>query len=326
MAGYKKDKLTLGVDLGGTKIATALATAQGEIVARGYTPTPAQAGPDAVIKSICATIDETLEKIPTDSSQLLGIAIAAAGNIDSDNGKVIFSPNLPGWDEVPLRDIVEQRFSIPTYLGNDANLAALGEWYFGVKKKVANLIYITVSTGIGGGIITNGKLYTGACGTAGEVGHMTIDINGPRCRCGNIGCWEALASGTALAREAVRRIKEGASTSIIELVNGDLSKIDARVVSSAAQQGDGLARELVSRLSYYLGVGLVNLVNIFNPELILIGGGVAKMGDMLLQPAINIVRKKAFRASANAVEIKPALLVDDSGVLGAVAFVLEHSV
>lgn len=321
----KEQKFILGVDLGGTKIAAALATTQGEIVARGRSPTLAQDGPDAIIESICATINEVLSAKALEPSRLLGIGIAAAGIIDSANGKVIFSPNLPGWHEIPLRDAIEQQFGVPAYLGNDANLAALGEWHFGVGEKVANLIYVTVSTGIGGGIIADGKLYTGACGTAGEIGHMTIDVNGPRCRCGNIGCWEALASGTALAREAVMRATEGARTSIIELVGGDVSKIDAKIVGLAARQGDELAQELVSHLGYYFGVGLANLVNIFNPELILIGGGVAKIGDLLLQPAIKVVKERAFSTSANAVEIKPAILGDDSGIMGAAAFVLKHS-
>jgi len=325
MPENKEQKLILAVDLGGTKIASALATAQGEILVRGRRSTPAQAGPDAVIKSLCATIDKTLAAKKLEPSQLLGIGIAAAGIIDSDKGRVISSPNLPGWHEVPLRDAIEQRFGIPVHLGNDATLAALGEWRFGLKNGIANLIYITVSTGIGGGIIAGGKLYTGACGVAGEIGHMTIDVNGPKCNCGNIGCWETLASGRALAREAVKQIAEGARTSIIELVNGDISKIDAKVVDQAAKQGDELAKELISRLAYYLGIGLVNLVNIFNPELILVGGGVAKMGDLLLQPAIKIVKERAFSTPAATVEIKPALLGDDSGILGAVAFVLEHS-
>ena len=325
MAESKGQKLILAVDLGGTKIAAALATTQGEILSRKRNPTIAQAGPDAVINSICATINEVLEAGELQPSQLSGIGIAAAGIIDSAEGKVIFSPNLPGWHEVPLSDAIERRFSVPVYLGNDGNLAALGEWRFGVERKVANLIYIAVSTGIGGGIIADGKLYTGACGAAGEIGHMTIDVNGPACRCGNNGCWETLASGTALAREAVKQVAEGTRTSIIELVGGDVSKIDALIVGMAARQGDELAERLVSRLSYYFGVGLANLVNIFNPELILIGGGVAKLGNLLLEPAIKVVRERAFSTAAMAVEIKPAILGDDSSILGAVALVTERS-
>ena len=318
-------KFILGVDIGGTKIAAAIATICGDIVVRGRNPTQAQSGPDAVINNILATMEETIASAKINPSQLLGIGIAVAGIVDGDNGKVVFSPNLPGWHEIPLGDIVQQRFGVPVYMGNDATIAALGEWHFGLKREVANLIYITISTGIGGGIIANGKPYTGACGAAGEIGHMIIDVNGPLCSCGNIGCWEALASGTALAKEAAKQIAEGAETSIAELTGGDISKIDARIVFLAAKQGDELAKELISRLGYYFGIGLVNLVNIFNPELILVGGGVAKMGDLLFQPAIKVVRERAFSTVVNTVEIKPAILGDDSGVLGAVAFVLEHS-
>jgi glucokinase len=316
-------ELILGLDLGGTKITTALATTQGEILARGYSPTPAQDGPDAAVDSIFTTMEKTISARKLKASQLLGIGIAAA-LVDGDKGEVISFPNLPRWHEVPLRDIVERRFEVPTYLGNDTTLVGLGEWHLGLRRRIANLIYVTVGTGIGGGIIADGKLYAGAYGVAGEVGHMTIDVNGPRCNCGNIGCWEALASGTALAKEALSRITTGANTSIIELVDGDVSKVDAKVIFSAAKQGDKLAKELISRLGYYLGVGLVNLVNIFNPELILIGGGVAKMGDLLLQPAIDVVNERAYSMAAHTVEIKPALLGDDSSLLGAVVFVLSN--
>ena len=316
-------ELVLGVDVGGSKIATALATAQGKILARGYSPTPARANADAIVDSIFTTVEQTISDSKL-RARLIGIGLAVAGIVDSDIGRVVSSPNIPGWHDVPLRDLIQQKFGISTCLGNDATLAALGEWCFGVRKKVANLIYVTLSTGIGGGIIADGKLYTGSRGIAGEIGHMTIDVNGPRCNCGNIGCWEALASGTALAREAVKQIAQGVPTSIVDLVDGDLSKIDAKVVFLAAKRGDELAKELISQLAFYFGVGLANLVNIFNPELILIGGGVAKMGDLLLQPAIKVVKERAFATSANSVEIKPALLGDDSGVLGAVAFVLEQ--
>jgi len=317
-------RLVLGVDIGGTKIAAAVVTERGEIAARGYSPTEAQAGPRVVTDNIVATIAQAISSAGVAPRQPSGIGIAAAGIIDSGSGRVIFSPNIPGWREVPLRDIVQERFSLPVYLGNDATLAALGEWRFGLKKKVSDLIYITVSTGIGGGIICHGRLYTGVLGVAGEVGHMTIDVNGPQCNCGNVGCWETLASGTALAREAVREIRSGASTAITGLVGGDLSRVEAKVVFQAAKQGDRLAGELISRLGYYLGVGLANLVNIFNPELVLVGGGVAKMGDLLLEPAIKVVRERAFATSAGAVQIKPALLGDDSSILGAAAFVLAH--
>jgi len=325
MSESMERKFILGVDIGGTKIDTAIATACGEIVVRGRNPTQAQSGPDAAINNVLSAMEEIMASGKISSSQLLGVGIAVAGIIDGNNGKVIFSPNLPGWHEVPLGDIVQQRFGAPLYMGNDATIAALGEWHFGLKREIANLIYITISTGIGGGIIANGKPYIGACGAAGEIGHMIIDVNGPLCSCGNVGCWEALASGTALAREAAKQIAEGAETSIAELTGGDISKIDARIVFLAAKQGDELAKELISRLGYYFGIGLVNLVNIFNPELILVGGGVAKMGDLLFQPAIKVVRERAFSTVVNTVEIKPAILGDDSGVLGAVAFVLEHS-
>ena len=325
MSADRKDELVLGVDIGGTKIATALATGQGEILAREYSPTPVEAGPEAITNSILGVIDKTISSGQAGSPRLAGIGIAVAGLIDGGTGRVVFTPNLPGWVDVPLKAAVEQRFGLPTCMGNDATLAALGEWRFGLDRKVANLIYITVSTGIGGGIIAGGKLYSGARGFAGEVGHMTIDVNGPRCNCGNNGCWEAMASGTALARDAAERIEQGADTSIADLCGGDLSKIDARIVFLAARQGDELAKELISRLAYYFGVGLANLVNIFTPELVLVGGGVAKMGDLLLGPAADVVKKRAYVSMTGAVDIRPALLGDDSGVLGAVAFVLEHS-
>jgi glucokinase len=313
----------LAVDIGGTKIAAVVATRDGEILARGYNRTPVQAGPEAITRSILGTIAETMASGRVSPPQLLGMGVAVAGIIDGDEGRVVFTPNLPGWIDVPLKAAIEERFGVPTCMGNDATLAALGEWCFGLNKKVANLIYVTVSTGIGTGIVTDGRLYAGAHGFAGEAGHMTVDEDGPGCNCGSTGCWEALASGTALAREAKKKIGRGADTSMVELVGGDSSRIDASVVFEAAQRGDGLARELISRLAYYFGVGLANLVNIFDPELILVGGGVAKMGDLLLQPARKVVKERAYVTLTHDVEIRPAVLGEDSGLLGAVAFVSE---
>jgi glucokinase len=315
------DKLALGVDLGGTKIAAILATPQGEVVARRRQPTPAQEGPEAVIRSLKQTIYELKDAPGIASSQIIGIGISAAGIIDSKAGVVTTSPNLPGWQDIPLREIIQREFGWTTFLENDANSAALGEYYFGAARGIDNFIYITISTGIGSGIFINGQLYRGVSGAAGEAGHMSIKVDGPQCNCGNIGCWETLASGSALAREAVKQIEQGARTAIWELAQGDLTQVTAEIVFQAAQQGDQLAQALISRLSYYLGMGLVNLVNIFNPELILIGGGVAEMGERLLQPAINLVKERAFSLSAEAVRIEKAQLGNDSGVLGATTLV-----
>jgi glucokinase len=317
-------KINIGVDLGGTKIIAALVSPTGEIIAREYTPTMAPEGPGAVIGRILAAIDHAINMARIGRSELGGIGIAAAGALDVERGLVTASPHLPGWRDVPLRDIIGEKSQMSAFLINDANAAAIGEHRFGAGRGASDLIYITVSTGIGGGIIIGGKLYDGACGSAGEVGHMTIDVNGPRCNCGNVGCLETLASGTALAKEAQRRVVGGTETSLLDLVGGELENITAKTISLAAQEGDCLALELISQVGTYLGVGLVNLINIFNPEMIVIGGGLSKMGEMLLGPARQVVRERAFQLPAQKVRIALTELGDDAGVLGAAAFASEH--
>jgi len=306
-------KPILAIDLGGTKIIAAIVSSQGQVMAREYYPTLAGEGPQSVIDRILFAIDHLLSLRNIDLSQLDSISIASAGAIDLDQGLVTSSPNLPGWYDIPLRDIVNRKYRVNTLLINDASAAALGEYHFGAGKGVNNLIYLTVSTGIGGGIIINGELYLGPSGSAGEIGHMTIDINGPRCSCGNIGCLETLASGTAVAREAIRRIGQGEESSLTDIVEGKIENITAEKVSMAAQGGDSLASDVISEAATYLGVGMVNLVNIFNPEMIIVGGGVANMGDLLLEPARQVVMERAFKLSAQAVRIVPAQLGDDAG-------------
>ena len=196
----------------------------------------------------------------------------------------------------------------------------MGEHQFGVGRGVDNLIYLTVSTGIGGGIIINGRLYLGVSGSAGEIGHMTIDVNGPECSCGNIGCLEMLASGKAIAREAIRRISQGEGSSLAKMVEGKIDNITAEEVGVAAEGGDSLSLEVISQAATYLGVGMVNLVNILNPEMIIVGGGVAQMGELLLAPARQVVEERAFKLPAQAVRIVPAHLGDEAGVLGVAIF------
>ena len=322
--GEKPGLLVLAIDLGGTKIASAIISNEGDVLARDYRLTLADEGVEPVISRILLAIEHLVKKCKVGLSQLDSISIAAAGAIDSERGLVTSSPNLPGWHDVPLRGVVRERFGLDTFLVNDASAAAMGEHRLGVGRGTTNLIYITVSTGIGGGIIINDRLYLGTSGAAGEIGHMTIDVNGPRCYCGNYGCLEEMASGRAIAREAIRRIRDGENSALTDIVAGKIEDITAKEVSQAAQGGDRLALEVVSQAANYLGVGIVNVVNIFNPEMIVIGGSVAKMGELLLNPVRQLVREKAFELSAQAVPIVPAGLGDDVGLLGAAVFALEQ--
>ena len=310
----------LAIDIGGTKIIAAIISDEGQLMAREYCPTLADEGPQAVIKRIFSTIDRLLGLRNVGVSQLHSISVAAAGAIDFARGIVTLSPNLPGWRDIPLRDIVKEKYGVNTFLLNDASAAVLSEHRFGAGRGLNNLIYITVSTGIGSGIMINGELYSGVSGGAGEIGHTTIDVNGPGCSCGNIGCLEMLASGTAMAREAIRRIKAGERSSLTKITKGKIENITAEEVSIAAQGGDSLALEVISQAATYLGVGLVTLVNVFNPEMIIIGGGMSKMGDLLLNPARQVVKERAYQLLAQAVRIVPAELGDNAEVLGAAIF------
>lgn len=320
----KRGPFILGIDLGGTKILSAVLDAEGGMLARDHSVTPAAKGPEAVIQAIVESVRRALDQSGLTTSEIAAIGIGAPGLSNPETGILYTSPNLPGWRDIPLKGVVEKEFGRRSFLINDANAAALGEFHFGAGQGTRQFIYITVSTGIGGGIVLDGKVFTGSTGVAGEVGHMTIDVEGPPCNCGNRGCWEALASGTALAREARARISQGSPTLILEQAGGDANKVTAHSVHAAAEQGDALARELVARTGYYLGVGLANLVNIFNPEMIAIGGGVVHMGDMLLEPAYKTAEQRAFQQAYKMVRFRVARLGRNSGVLGAAAFARQQ--
>lgn len=316
--------MTIGIDLGGTKILTALIDSRGKIVLSDQRATLASEGPDIIIEAMLDSIRNALKQADASPAEIGTIGIAAAGLADSRTGVLYTSPNLPGWHHVPLRDRIQQSLGIKTFLINDAKAAALGEYRFGAGRGTDYLIYVTLGTGIGGGIVINGKIYGGATGLAGEIGHMTIDDNGPKCYCGNTGCWEVLASGTAMAREAKRLITSGADTSILDLTGGDIEKVTAEIINTAALNGDRPATELIAWTSHNIGVGLANLINIFNPRLIVIGGGLSKMGDMLLKPAYEVAGQRAFKEAYDAVRFAPAGLGGSSGVLGAAAFARDQ--
>ncbi len=320
----RQEAPVLAADIGGSKIMTALFAAGGKLLAKDTCPTLAADGPEAVIGRLAAAIDGLLKKNDLVSSRLGGIGLACAGGVDYRRGVVVTpSPNLPGWTDIPLGAIIGERFGVPTLVLNDASAAALGEHRYGAGKGVPNLVLLTLGTGIGGGIIIDGELYLGASGGAGEIGHTTV-ADGPACHCGNTGCLEMLASGAAMARDAIGRLKGGEKSVMAAMVDGDMEKITAETVGEAARQGDKLAQAVMARAAYYLGIGLVNVTNIFNPEMIIIGGGLATLGDRLIAPGRRMVAERAFSISARAVRIVTAQLGNEAGVYGAAAFVRQQ--
>jgi glucokinase len=294
------------------------------MLSRDHSVTPAAKGPEGVIPAILASAERALEGASIGIDRISAVGVGAPGLADTEGGILFTSPNLPGWKDVPLRDILQEKFRKRSFLINDGNAAALGEYYFGAAKGTSHFIYVTISTGIGGGIVVDGKVLLGSKGMAGEIGHMTIADEGPPCHCGNRGCWEALASGTALAKAARKRIETGADTTILSIAEGKIDKVTAQTVQLAAEKGDPLANELILKTAYYFGVGLANLINIFNPEMIVIGGGLSNMGDRLLKPAYQVAEERAFKQAYRAVRFVRAALGRNSGVIGAAAFAFDE--
>ena len=312
----------IAVDLGGTQIRAAVCDADGQIYKRVARLTHAPEGPAAVLARINETIAEAVEDVNLDA--VAGIGIGAPGPLDPTSGTILAAPNLPGWVNVPLRNLVSAHFGKPTFLGNDANVAGLAEMTYGAARGVRDLIYLTISTGIGSGIVVDGRMLLGARGLAAEAGHTIIKPDGPKCGCGNRGCIETFAAGPAISRDVVGRLKAGKASKITRLVGGDLDKVDARVVSEAAAAGDKLAVNAFRRAGKYLGLGIVNLLHLFNPRMIVLGGSVTKAGPLLFDPMWEAIRARAMPAYLEGLSIVPAALGDDVGLLGALALAVTE--
>ena len=311
-----------GVDLGGTNIVVGTVAEDGsELVGLVSEPTRASEGVEAVIGRIIrlarASMDEAIgsHAIP-DSDAILGVGIGAPGPLHRDSGVVRVAPNLK-WRDVPLRDRVGDALRRKATLDNDANCAVLGEWWQGAGQGAKYLVGITIGTGIGGGVVFDGELYHGASDIAGEIGHMTIDSTGRRCSCGNYGCLEAYASGPAIAERATDGLAAGVETELLKYVDGDADRLTAEIVYEAAQDGDPLAQQVVRDTAQFLGAGIANLVNIFNPELIVVLGGVTQAGPLLFQPLREEVNRRAFRPAAEVCKIVSGDLPGTAGVYGA---------
>jgi glucokinase len=306
----------IGVDLGGTQLRAVLIDREGHIQRLERTATAAGSGPDVVIGQIVDLIATVGAGITRE--QIIGVGLGTPGPLDPFNGIVRNAPNLAGWIEVPLKAELIARTGLPVVVGNDANAAALGEWRFGVGHGTQNFVYITISTGIGGGVIAEGQLLLGRHGMAGEVGHMTIQMDGPRCGCGNYGCWESLASGTALARIAAEAVRHEPSL-IATLAGGE--PIRGRHIAAAAEQGDPLALRLMQREGELIGAGIVNILHLYSPERIALGGGVILSWPLLEPHVCRVVAERAMPPYRD-VPIAVASLGSDVGVIGAAALML----
>lgn len=305
-----------GIDLGGTNLKGVLLNREGEEEGWLMLPTKAELGPRGVTQRISELVRSLLREKGLKNGDLAGIGIGVPGLVNSRDGRAIFLPNLPGWRNIPLGLWVNRELGIPTIIDNDVRMAAWGEKLLGAGRGCDNLVFLTLGTGIGAGIFLQGKMFRGHSESAGEIGHMTVEKEGLPCTCGNRGCLEMYASGRAIARRAREAVKQNDDSLILKLAEGDEARIGAATVAEAAGQGDALARRIIEEAALYLGMGLANLVNILNPQRLVIGGGVAGMGEMLLAPVREVVRTRAMPLNRE-VEIVTAELGERAGAVGA---------
>ena len=321
------DRWVLGVDIGGTTTGVGAVPFEGGTAhALRSFDTRSERGGDAAVADIARVASEVMREVTASSDddvEFVGVGIGCPGPLDLAEGIIIDTPNL-GWDGYPVRARIQESLELPATLDNDANCATYGEWWQGAGTGVSSLVGVTLGTGIGGGFIENGRILHGASGGAGEVGHMTINFNGRRCACGNYGCLEAYASGPNIAARAREGLEAGERSILPELVDGELERITAATVYAAIVQGDAYAREVMTETARILGTGMANLVNIFNPERIVMVGGVTRAGEYLFGPLRSEVRRRAFRSSADACTIVPGALPDTAGVIGAAGIFLAE--
>jgi len=345
-------KYAVGVDLGGTNIVTILMNEKGKIMARDKRATEGWKGKDHVIGRIAQGIASVLNckmqnakckmsplalngqaggiSLPAQqklrqrtthdarrTTAVVGIGIGTPGLVNLEKGIVYEAPNIPGWNNVPLASIYKREFGIRTFLENDANSAALGEWWIGAGKGTRYMICLTLGTGIGGGIIIDGRVYHGADGYAGELGHISLSFDGPKCGCGNLGCLEAYAPAIGIIRRTKEALRKNKKSLVYKLIGGDPGRVTPAVVAQAARKGDGLARKIWDDTGSYLGSAIANYVNIFNPEIVVLTGGLTGAGNLLFKPMWKTVRARAFKGPVKKLMIVAGKLPDDAGAVGA---------
>lgn len=302
-------KLILGADVGGTYIKTVLVDPRGHVLAVMKRSTLAPRGKDALIERLILTLEETAKKAGATMKDVAGVGVGFAGPLDPETGMVFNPPNLPGWSDVPLGDILRHRLKMPVSLDNDANMVALGEYWKGAGRGARCLVCLTLGTGVGGGIVLNGRVWHGVDGIAGEIGHMTLIRNGRRCACGNRGCLEAYASSQGLVQTMQDTLKKNRTRRQDKLTPERIGKL--------ARSGDKLAGRAIKDTGVMLGIAIGSLANVLNPDVVVIGGGVSKLGELLLGPVRDETRKRAFHKAVEGLKIAKAELEDNAGALGA---------
>ena len=306
----------IGIDVGGTNVKIALVDNDGKIIYSNTVPTYAQMGYEYTVNNIKQAIRDLMKETNTDSKSIEAIGFDFPGQVDYKTGVVKLAPNIPGWVNVPIAEIMEKEFGIPTRVDNDVRTAALGELNYGAGVGCENFVCITVGTGIGSGLVINGQLVRGAANAAGEIGHIKLQMNdGPICGCGDTGCLEAFASGPSIVAMAQEYLKGGKSTKYREMAAD--GEITPYIVAKAAEAGDPVAKRIFEIVGTYIGMGLVSVINLLNPEKVIIGGGVAEAGDLLLDPIRKTIKERAMVVAGNSVEIVRAELGNSAGVIGA---------
>jgi glucokinase len=311
-----KAEYLVGVDLGGTKILAGVFTTSLKCVGRSKMSTKAERGPEAVIERIAHCVQDAVDECDLNIKNVRGVGIGSPGSIDPENGKVMFAGNL-GWKDVALKKQLEEHLGLPVFLNNDCNVCTLGVYEMELESKPRNLVGVFLGTGIGGGLILEGKLYTGFNRTAGEVGHMVLEVNGPKCTCGNRGCWEAFSSRTALFRQVQQAVKEGQKTLLTNMLGDDLKDLRSGDLRKAIRQGDKFVQHIVEEAAKYSGIAVSNIINLLNPEVIVIGGGLMDALENEMMPVvIETAREHAFPGTDKGIKILPSKLGDDAGITG----------
>ncbi len=309
----------IGVDLGGTNLKAGLVDVHGRIHHRLSIKTDYNASPQAISDQIFKLIHDIISVSQVNISSITGIGLGSPGLIDKRGETILFSPNLPQWRNIPIKNLITKRFVVPCVLENDANAAAWGEKWVGAAREASSMVMFTIGTGIGGGIIIENKLWRGVNNVAAEIGHMVIDIDGPKCKCGNNGCIEAYASATAMVRRFKELLSSGVSSSL-----KDAQEITAKMINDAAMQGDKASLDIIKETGQYLGIAIVNIMHILNPEVIVLAGGMTGSGELLMEPVQQVVKQKAFEASYKDTKIVFSQLGNDAGIIGAAGCLLKE--